>query len=63
MEQPPGHVAQGETKICRLKKDIMDSSRVQGRGLKSSALPFFVLVFTDVTQITMSSFGAQSMAS
>ena len=22
MEQPPGYVAQGETKVCRLKKDI-----------------------------------------
>jgi len=28
MEQPPGYVAQGENKVCRLKKLYMDSSRV-----------------------------------
>ena len=38
----------------------MTSSRVQWRGLRSSALPSPVLVFTDVTQITLSSFGTQS---
>ena len=48
MEQPPGYVAQGETKICRLKKAICDLNRVQGRGLRSSVLPFLVLAFVDV---------------
>jgi len=31
----------------------MNSSRVQRRGLKSSALPFLILVFTGVTKITV----------
>ena len=38
----------------------MDSSRVQWRGLRSSALQFLLLDFTGVIQITLSSFGAQS---
>ena len=45
MEQPPGYVAQGETKICRLKKAICELNRVQGRDLRSSVLPFLVLAF------------------
>ena len=36
----------------------MDSSRVQRRDLRSSVLPFLVLAFADVIQITLSSFGA-----
>jgi len=47
MEQPPSYFAQGEVKVCRLKK-AMDSSRVQGRGLISSVLPFLVVTFADV---------------
>ena len=31
----------------------MDSSRVQRRGLRSSVLPFLVLAFADVIQITV----------
>jgi len=33
IEQPPGYVAQGETKVCRLKKDIY--------GLKQSPRAWF----------------------
>ena len=39
----------------------MDSSKVQKRGLRSSALPFLVLAFADVIQITLFSFGAQGL--
>jgi len=63
MEQLLGYIAQGEIKVFRLKKAIMDSRRVQGRGLRSSALPFLVLAFTGVIQITLSSFDAQSLTS
>jgi len=63
MEQPPDHVAHRENKIYCLKKLFMVSSRVHGRDLRSSALPSLTLVFTGVTQITLSSFGAQSLAS
>ena len=63
MEQPSGYVTQGETKVCNLKKAIyMNSSRVQGRGLRSSVLPFLVLAFAHVIQITLSLFGAQGLA-
>jgi len=40
----------------------MDSSKVQRRGLRSSVLPFLVLAFTDVIQITLSLFGAQGLS-
>ena len=50
MEQPPRYVAQEETKVCRLN---MDSSRVQRPDLRSSTLPFLVLAFADVIQITV----------
>ena len=36
----------------------MNSSRVQGRDLRSSVLPFLVLTSADVIQITLSLFGA-----
>ena len=64
MEQPPGYVAQEKTKVCHLKKVIMlymNSSRVQGHSLRSSVLPFLVLAFANVIQITLSSFGAQGL--
>ena len=61
MEQPLGYVAQGETKVYRLKKLFMDSSRVQGRDLRSSVLPFLVLTFVDVIQIILSLFDAQGL--
>ena len=35
------------------KRLFMASSRVQGRGLRSSTLSFLVLIFIDVTQITV----------
>jgi len=63
MEQPPGYVAQGEQKFFISRRPYMDSSRVQGHGLRSSTLPFLLLDFTGVIQITLSSFGAQSLAS
>jgi len=28
MEQPPGYVAQGETKVCRLKKAIYELNQI-----------------------------------
>ena len=62
MEQLPGYVAQGENKVCCLKKAIYCLKQSQGRGLRSSALPSLVMIFTDVTQITLSSFDAQSLA-
>jgi len=63
MEQPPGYVARGTPKSVISRKPYMISSRVQGRGLKSSSLPFLELVFTGVTQITLFLFGAQSLTS
>jgi len=63
MEQPPGYVARGEQKSVISRRPYMDSSRVQGLGLRSSALPFLLLNFTGVIQITLSSFSAQSLAS
>jgi len=29
MEQPPGYVAQGETKVCRLKKTIYGLKQIE----------------------------------
>jgi len=46
-------------KFVVLRRLCMASSRVQGRGLRSSTLPSLALVFTDVIQITLFSFGAQ----
>jgi len=63
MEQLLGYVAQGEQKYIVSIKSYMDSSRVQGRCLRSSALPFLLLDFIGVIQITLSSFGTQSLAS
>ena len=62
MEQPPDYVAQGEQKSVVSRRLYIDSSRVQGRGLRSSVLPFLVLAFADVIQITLSSFDAQDLA-
>jgi len=54
MEQPPGYVAQRETKVCRLKKAIYGLKQSQTlRGLRSLVLPFLVLTFADVIQITV----------
>jgi len=63
MEQSPNYIAQRRTKFVVSKRPYIDSSRVQERDLKSSALPFLVLIFTGVTQITLFSFGAQSLTS
>jgi len=63
MEQPLGYVAQGKQKFVVSRRPYMDSSRVQGHDLRSSTLPFLLLNFTDVIQITLSSFGVQSLAS
>ena len=62
-EQPPGYVAQGGLKSVVSKRPSMASSRVHGRGSKSSALPSLVFIFTGVTQITLSSSVTQSPAS
>ena len=62
MEQPQDHVALGRIKFVVSRRLSMVSSRVHGRDLRSSALPSLTLVFTDVTQITLSLFGAQSLA-
>ena len=40
----------------------MDSSRVQGRSLRSPVLSFLVLAFADVIHITLSLFSAQGLA-
>jgi len=62
MEQPPSYVAQGESKVCCLKKAIYELKQSPKAGLRSSVLPFPVLAFADVIQITLSSFGAQGLA-
>ena len=62
MEQPPCYIAQGETKVCHLKKIIYGLKQSPKCGLRSSALSFLVLAFTGIIQITLSSFGAQSLA-
>ena len=61
MEQPLGYVAQGEIKSVVSEKLYMISSRVQRCGLRSSTLLYLALVFTDVTQITLSLFSTQSL--
>jgi len=54
MEQPPSYVAQGETKVCRLKKTIYE--------LKQNPRAWFEkLAFADIIQIILSSFGAQDL--
>ena len=63
MEQPPDYVAQGGQKSVVSRRPYMDSSRVQGRNLRSSTLSFLILAFTGVIQITLSSFGAQCLVS
>jgi len=62
MEQHPGYVAQGETKVCHLKKVIYGLKQSQRCSLRISVLPFLVLAFTNVIQITLSSFSAQGLA-
>jgi len=57
MEEPLGYVAQERIRSVFSKR----LSRVQGRGLRSSALPSLVLIVTDVTQITLSLFDTQSL--
>jgi len=61
MEQPRGYVTQGKLKSVVYKRLYMDSSRVQGRGLRISTSPFLVLAFADIIQIILSSFGAQDL--
>jgi len=63
MEQPPGYVARGRQKSVVSRRPYMDSSKIQERGLRNSALPFLLLDFTGVIQITLSSFAAQSLTS
>ena len=53
----------GGQKSVISRRPYMDSSRVQGRDLRSSLLPFLLLDFTGVIQITLYSFSAQSVAS
>ena len=52
MEQPPCYVAQGGQKSVS-RRPYIDSSRVQGRDLRNSTLPFLLLDFTDVIQINV----------
>jgi len=63
MEQPPGMVLRGRIRFVISKRQYMASSRVHRRGLRSSTLPSLALVFTGVTQITLSSSDTQSLAS
>jgi len=60
VEQPPGSVAQGRIKYVVSRRLTMASSRVHGRGLRSSTLLSLALVFTCVTQITLSLFDIKS---
>ena len=61
MEQPLGYVAQGETKVCRLKKAICWLKQSPRAWLRSAILSFLVLALADVIQITLSLFGAQGL--
>jgi len=63
MEQPPGYVTKGGQKSVVSRRPYMDSSRVQGRNLRSSTLSFLILAFTGVIQITLSTFGVQNLTS
>jgi len=60
MEQPLDYVTQGSIKYVVSRRLFMASSKIQGRGLRSSALPSLALIFTSVIQITLSSFDTQS---
>jgi len=53
----------GRQKSFISRRPYMDSSKIQKRGLRSSTLPFLVLAFTSVIQITVSLFDAQNLAS
>jgi len=53
---PQAMVLRREQKSIISRRPYMDSSRVQERDLRSSALPFLLLDFNSVVQITLSSF-------
>jgi len=56
MEQPLGYVTQGRMLSTDLKRQFMDSNKVQGHGLRSSAWLSLVLDLLVVIQITQSLF-------
>jgi len=63
MKQPPGYVAQEETKVCRLRKAIYGLKKSPRAWFeKNPVLSFLVLAFTNVIQIILTSFGAQDLA-
>jgi len=63
IEQPSDYVAQGETKVCRLKKAIYELKQSLRAWFEKFSLTILVLVFAGIIQITLSSFGAQNLAS
>ena len=62
MERPLDYLLRGRIKYVASRRLYIDSSRVHGRGLRSSALPSLTLAFILVTQFTLFLFGAQSLA-
>ena len=63
MKQPRGYIAQGKSKVCHLNKVICGLKQSPRAWFESSVLPFLLLDFTDVIQITLSLFAAQCLAS
>ena len=62
MEQPLGYIAQGEIKVFRLKKVIYGLKKSPRTWFEKFSLTISSIGFTCVIQITLSSFGSQSLA-
>jgi len=62
MEQPSGYLLKGIIKSIVSGRQYVDSSRVQGHGLRSLASPYLVLIFNIVIQITLSWIGVLRLA-
>jgi len=58
MEQPPGYIAQGETKVCHLKKAIYGLKQSPRAWFKKFSLTISGTAFAGIIQITLSSFVA-----
>ena len=61
MEQPPEYVAQGENKVCHLKKAIYDLKQSRRERFEKFCITISGISFHDVTRITMSLFDAKSL--
>ena len=61
MEQPPGYVAQGETKVCRLKKAIYGLKQNPRAWFEKFSLTIFGIVFRRGHSDSLSSSDTQGL--